>query len=149
MKNWLGMRKSGAAFTAGTMRWWSQAFWEGKEAEKQDHSTGFVKSRVCLLQRPAWRNPMGCGPWEKKGPGKVVTFAESLLPRSRTAHPKVQKTKSRWQEAWVDWGEGKTHKIQPWEGKIGEFKARSEGMHRFKYSRMEKPKPNWSWIWVY
>lgn len=97
----------------------------GMRQKSRITALGFYKSWFCPWHRPAWRTLMGCGPWEKKGPGKLVNFAESLLPSSRTVHPNVQKIKSRWQEACMDWEEGKTHKTPTWEG-IGELKARWE-----------------------
>lgn len=50
----------------------------------------------------AWKNPMGNGPGNKKGPGDLVDFQGSPAPVSRTVHPNEQENKRRCQEVCMD-----------------------------------------------
>lgn len=65
---------------AVTMGQWSQDPERKEQGKKQDHNHGLQK-RSWPFQRSAWKNPMGYGPGEKRGPEELVDY-QGLPPLS-------------------------------------------------------------------
>lgn len=64
--------------TAVTIRCEVQVPERWEQCKKQDHNSEF-QNRLCLVQRPAWKNPRGRDLGEKRGPGELVDFQDHFL----------------------------------------------------------------------